>query len=76
MKQLELFSGLVPVRQYLHVWTEAERANKKAPAQGQGESLPKQAGGSVKGERHQAASFSAGMDDSSGHTSIQLVRKC
>lgn len=40
MKQLELFSGLVPVQQYLHVWTEAERAAriKKEPgAEAQGE---------------------------------------
>ena len=26
MKQLELFEDLVPIQQYLHVWTEAERA--------------------------------------------------
>lgn len=40
MQQLELFEGLVPVREYLHVWTEAERAAriKKEPgAEAQGE---------------------------------------
>jgi hypothetical protein len=50
--------------------------HKKAPAHARGESLPKQAGGCVESEGHQAASFSAGMDEISGHTSIQLVRKC
>jgi hypothetical protein len=68
---LELFSGLVPVQQYLHVWTEAERANKKAPAQGRGESLPKQAGGNVEGERHHAAAFSGELPDNSGQISAQ-----
>jgi hypothetical protein len=26
MVQMELFEGLVPLQQYLHVWSEAERA--------------------------------------------------
>ena len=33
MEQLDLFDDLVPIQQYLHVWTEAERArqlNKKS----------------------------------------------
>jgi hypothetical protein len=58
MEQLELFveEGPQHVRKWLHVWTEAERANKKAPAQSRGESLPKQGGGAVESEGHQAAS--------------------
>jgi hypothetical protein len=59
MKQmeLELFeSGPQHVRKWLHVWTEADRC-KKAPAQSRGEDLPKQAGGAVNSEGHQAASL-------------------
>lgn len=60
MDQLELDLGgdLQPIQNWLHVWDEARReaVRKKAPAQGQGRSLPKQAGGEVKGE-HQAASL-------------------
>lgn len=40
--------GLVEIKQWLHVWTEAERArrlNKKPCTEAQGEDLPKQAGG-------------------------------
>lgn len=40
MRQLELFEGLEPIRKWLHVWSEAERAAriKKEPrAEAQGE---------------------------------------
>lgn len=39
MKQIELFEDLVPIQQYLHVWTEAERAARiKSPTpEAQGE---------------------------------------
>lgn len=32
MEQLELDLGLKPIQKWLHVWTEAERANKKTAA--------------------------------------------
>lgn len=44
MIQLELFEGLVPVREYLHVWNDAERARRvkqpdgEAQAKGRNES--------------------------------------
>lgn len=28
MKQIELFDDLVPIQQYLHVWSEAERERR------------------------------------------------
>lgn len=39
MRQLELFEGLEPIRKWLHVWSEAERAAriKKPRAEAQGE---------------------------------------
>lgn len=40
MKQIELFEDLVPIQQYLHIWTEAERAArvKNPTPEAQGES--------------------------------------
>ena len=79
MVQMELFEGLVPLQQYLHVWTEAERARAiKKPGC---EARAKDRSDPVRedGERDahiQAASLSAGSAESSGHTSRQLVRKC
>lgn len=32
MEQLELDLGLQPIQKWLHVWSEAERANKKTAA--------------------------------------------
>lgn len=60
MKQLDLFEDLAPIQQYLHVWSEVERAHrldKKAPAQGRGENRQMPVGGSVEDDRHQAASL-------------------
>lgn len=76
MKQLDLFGEtgeLQPIQKWLHVWDEAKReaANKKAR-----EEAGKLRGGKPEGGIHQAASFSDGRDDNSGHISRQLERKC
>lgn len=67
MEQLDLFETgeLQPIRQWLHVWSDAERTNKKASAQGRGEDRQMPVGGCFESEGHQAASCS------SGHCSAQ-----
>jgi len=76
MCQLELFEGLVPVQQYLHVWTEAERARAiKKPgteARAKDRSDPVREDGAEVGRITQPASGRACADTPNSHRGVGL----